>query len=63
MDQTIARCGVQDALVYADRDFRLTWYEFGKLVDNLACGLMAMGIKKGVLGLKLRYCVPASYWS
>jgi fatty-acyl-CoA synthase len=47
LDQTIARCGVQDALVYADRDFRLTWYEFGKLVDDLACGLMAMGVKKG----------------
>jgi fatty-acyl-CoA synthase len=47
LDQTIARCGVQDALVYADRDFRLTWYEFGKMVDDLACGLMAMGVKKG----------------
>jgi len=47
LDQTIARCGVQDALVYADRDFRLTWYEFGQLVDDLACGLMALGVKKG----------------
>jgi fatty-acyl-CoA synthase len=47
LDQTIARCGVQDALVYVDRDFRLTWYAFGKMVDDLACGLMAMGVKKG----------------
>lgn len=47
LDQTIARCGVNDALVYADRDFRLNWYQFGELVDTLACGLMAMGVKKG----------------
>ena len=46
LDQTIARCGVQDALVYADRDYRLTWYEFGKLVDDLGRGLMAMGIQR-----------------
>lgn len=47
LDQTIARCGPQDALVYADRDFRLTWYEFGIEVDRLACGLMALGVKRG----------------
>ena len=46
LDQTIARCGVQDALVYADRDFRLTWFEFGKLVDDLGRGLMAMGVQR-----------------
>ena len=46
LDQTIARCGVQDAIVYADRDFRLTWFEFGKLVDDLGRGLMAMGVKR-----------------
>jgi fatty-acyl-CoA synthase len=47
LDQTIARCGPQDALVYADRDFRLTWYEFGVEVDRLACGLMALGVQRG----------------
>jgi fatty-acyl-CoA synthase len=46
LDQTIVRCGPQDAIVYADRDFRLTWYEFGKLVDDLGRGLMAMGVKR-----------------
>ena len=25
LDQTIARCGVNDALVYPDRNYRLTW--------------------------------------
>ena len=30
LDQTIARCGENDAVVYADRDFRLSWFEFGE---------------------------------
>ena len=47
LDQTVARCGPQDALVYADRDFRLTWFEFSREVDRLAKGLMAMGIRRG----------------
>ncbi len=47
LDQTIARCGPLDALVYPDRNYRLTWYEFGELVDTLARGLMALGVKRG----------------
>ena len=47
LDQTIARCGPHDALVYADRDFRLTWFEFGAEVDRLAKGLMALGVNHG----------------
>ena len=29
-------------LVYVDRDFRLSWKEFGEEVDRVAKGLMAM---------------------
>ena len=47
LDQTIARCGENDAVVYADRDFRLTWDEFGEEVDRVAKGLMALGIRRG----------------
>ena len=47
LDQTIARCGENDALVLADRDFRLTWYEFGEEVDRVAKGLMALGVQYG----------------
>ncbi len=47
LDQTIARCGPLDAVVYADRDYRLSWYEFGEEVDRVARGLMAMGAEKG----------------
>ena len=47
LDQTIARCGPQDAVVYADRDFRMSWYEFGEEVDRIARGLMALGVQRG----------------
>ena len=36
-----------DALVFVDRDYRVTWREFNEIVDDLAKGLMAMGCKKG----------------
>ncbi|MBQ2438053.1 MAG: AMP-binding protein, partial [Clostridia bacterium] len=47
LDQTIARCGENDAVAYADRGFRLNWFEFGEEVDLVAKGLMSLGIKKG----------------
>ena len=36
-----------DAVVYVDRDFRQTWKQFDQRVDQLAKGLMALGIKPG----------------
>ncbi len=36
-----------EAVVYVDRDYRLTWREFCKTVDRMAKGLMALGVKKG----------------
>ena len=47
LDRAIARCDDHDAIVYADRDFRLTWQEFGELVDRMARGLMALGVQHG----------------
>jgi fatty-acyl-CoA synthase len=46
LDRTVAAHGDRDALVYVDRDFRLTYHEFAQVVDQLAKGLMAMGIQK-----------------
>ncbi len=46
LDRTVAAHGDQDALVYVDRDFRLTYNEFAQVVDRLAKGLMALGIQK-----------------
>jgi fatty-acyl-CoA synthase len=36
-----------DFIVYADRDLRFTYGEFDKRVDDLAKGLLAIGLKKG----------------
>jgi len=47
LDRTVAAFPDNEAVVYVDRDFRLTYREFGDLVDRLARGLMAMGIEKG----------------
>ena len=47
LDRTVAAHGDRDALVYVDRDFRLTYGEFAEVVDQLARGLMALGVQKG----------------
>jgi fatty-acyl-CoA synthase len=47
LDATVARCPDNDAIVYADRDYRQTWREFADEVDTLAKGLMALGVNKG----------------
>ncbi|MDY0259013.1 AMP-binding protein [Desulfovibrio sp.] len=47
LDHTISRFPDNEALVYADRDFRQTWREFGDVVDRFAKGLMALGVQKG----------------
>ena len=47
LDEAIEFHGDNDAVIYADRDYRLTYSEFGETVDKLAKGLMALGVKKG----------------
>ncbi|HSO19286.1 MAG TPA: AMP-binding protein [Desulfosarcina sp.] len=47
LDRTVAAHAQRDALVYVDRDFRLTYGEFARVVDRLAKGLMALGVRKG----------------
>lgn len=47
LDETISKYPDSDAVVYVDRDFRLTYREFGNVVDQLAKGMMALGIQKG----------------
>jgi fatty-acyl-CoA synthase len=47
LDETIAAHPDNEAVVYVDRDFRLTYREFGQVVDQMAKGLMALGVKKG----------------
>jgi len=47
LDEAIQAHPDNDAVVYVDRDFRLTYREFGQMVDELAKGLMALGVQKG----------------
>ena len=47
LDATAARFPDHDALVYVDRGYRQTWRAFSRTVDELAKGLMALGIQKG----------------
>jgi len=47
LDRTVAAHPDTEALVYVDRSFRLTYRQFGDLVDQLARGLMALGVVKG----------------
>ena len=47
LDEAIRDHPDTEAIVYVDRDFRLTYREFGAVVDRLAKGLMALGVGKG----------------
>jgi len=47
LDEAVDRVPDNDAVVYADRDYRQTWREFRDTVDKAAKGLMALGVKKG----------------
>ena len=37
----------KEYIVYSDRDLRFTWSAFNQRVDNLAKGLLAIGVEKG----------------
>ncbi len=47
LEDTINKYPDNEAVIYVDRDFRLTYKEFGNVVDQLAKGLMYLGVKKG----------------
>ncbi|MDR1130025.1 MAG: AMP-binding protein [Prevotellaceae bacterium] len=34
-------------IIYSDRDFRMTWAEYNKRVDDMANGFLSIGVKKG----------------
>jgi fatty-acyl-CoA synthase len=37
----------KEYIVYSDRDFRMTWSEYNKRVDDMANGFLSIGVKKG----------------
>ncbi len=46
LDDTVSRFPDQEAFIYPETGTRLTWKEFAKEVDDLAKGLMALGVQK-----------------
>ncbi len=47
LDHAVATWPDNEAVVYVDRDYRQTYKEFGKVVDDLARGLLALGVQHG----------------
>jgi fatty-acyl-CoA synthase len=47
LDEIVSKYPDNDAVVYVDRNFRQTWREFKETVDDIAKGLMAMGVQRG----------------
>ncbi|WMW64738.1 AMP-binding protein [Nitratidesulfovibrio liaohensis] len=47
LDETVAKYPDNDAVVYVDRDYRQTYRQFAEVVDDLAKGLMALGVQHG----------------
>ncbi|MCL2296566.1 MAG: AMP-binding protein [Methanomassiliicoccaceae archaeon] len=47
LDEIVAKYPDNDAMVYVDRNYRQTWKEFKETVDDIAKGLMAMGVQRG----------------
>ena len=47
LDEIVVKYPDNDAVVYVDRNYRQTWKEFKETVDDMAKGLMAMGVQRG----------------
>lgn len=47
LKETVDKYPDETAVAYADREYKQTWREFSDTVDDMAKGLMAMGIQKG----------------
>ena len=45
--ETVDQWPNRDAVVYVDRGLRLSWRQFSDLVDEVATGLMALGVQRG----------------
>ena len=44
---TAARCGERAAVCFREQGVRWTWREFARVVDDLAAGLLAIGLQRG----------------
>ena len=47
LNETVDKNPDNEAVVYVDRDYRLTWRQFRRVVDDMAKGLRALGVEQG----------------
>ena len=47
LDETVAAHGARDAAVFAATGTRWSWYDLQRKADEVAAGLLALGIKRG----------------
>ncbi|MFC4667527.1 AMP-binding protein [Seohaeicola nanhaiensis] len=45
--ETVSRFGPREAMVFLEQDVRLSYYDLDRAVDELASGLLALGLVKG----------------
>ena len=47
LNETVEKNPDGDAVVYVDRNYRLTWRQFQRVVNDMAKGLKALGVEQG----------------
>ncbi len=47
LNETVEKNPDGQAVVYVDRDYRLSWRQFREVVDDMAKGLLALGVEPG----------------
>ena len=47
LDRACARNGAGDAAIFVEQKLALSWYDLKKRADDVAAGLLALGIRRG----------------
>ena len=47
LDKTVSRHGPRDAAVFDAENLRLSWYDLKQRADEMAAGLLALGLRRG----------------
>src|SRR4029078_4932523 len=47
LEKTVSRHGARDAAVFDAENLRLSWYDLKRRADELAAGLLALGLRRG----------------
>jgi fatty-acyl-CoA synthase len=47
LDKTVSRHGPRDAAIFVAENLRLSWYDLRQRADEMAAGLLALGLRRG----------------